>query len=395
MENGKSGQGIKKEEAASVFLKELAAALEEAKKADLYRSLRVTREDSGLLSFADNDYLGLARHPKVAEALRLASEKFGVGAGASRLISGTSALHAELEKKIAKFKGTERSLVFGSGYLANLSAVSAIVSEKDLVILDKLDHASIIDAARLSGAAIRVYPHKNLKKLEDILKTSGKYRRRLIVTDSVFSMDGDLAPLPELAALKEKYEALLMTDEAHGTGVFGKNGRGVAEHFGVEDRIDICMGTLSKAVGVMGGFVAGSEVLIDTLINFSRPFIFATALPPALMAACSESFNLIEAQPELREKLWQNVDRIRKELPELGCRIGETVSPILPVLIGDEAKALQISKALMEKGIFVPAIRYPTVARGKARLRLTVSARHTPGDLDRLFTALRGMRKAL
>jgi len=377
------------------FLAELTKALEEAKKANLYRSLRIADGAPALLSFGDNDYLGLARDPRVVKAMVRASKKFGVGAGASRLISGTSSVHAELEKEIAEFKKTERALVFGSGYLANLGTVSALVSVKDLVVIDKLCHASIIDAARLSGAVLRVYPHKNLKKLEEILKNSKSFRRRLIITDSVFSMDGDLAPLPELVKLKDKYGALLMIDEAHGVGVFGKNGRGAAEHLGAEAGIDVSIGTLSKAAGGMGGFAAGAGVLIETLVNFSRPFIFSTALPPAVMAAALESFRIIEKCPGLRAKLWENVEQIRKGLLALGFTIGGTVSPILPILIGDERKALRLSALLSEQGVYVPAVRFPTVARGKARLRLTVSARHTAADLDRLFTALREARQSL
>src|SRR3989338_2487514 len=258
----------------------LAQELEDAKAAALYRSLRIAEPDSPALNFADNDYLGLRFHPRVVAAFQKAAEKYGTGSGASRLITGTTEIHERLEKKISVFKRREKALMYGSGYLANLGIVSALSGEKDLVIIDKLNHASIIDACRLSGAELRVYPHKNLKKLEAILKTSARFRRKLIITDSVFSMDGDLAPLPELVSIKKKSGALLMIDEAHGTGVFGENGRGAAEHFGVEEEIDISMGTLSKAVGCLGGYAAGSAVLIDYLINFSPPFIFATAPHP-------------------------------------------------------------------------------------------------------------------
>jgi len=395
MEEQKSGDGNGKKEAASVFWDGLRAELEEVKEGNLYRSLRVMGEGSGLLNFSDNDYLGLAHDARIVRAFERASRQYGAGAGASRLISGTSPLHERLEKKIAEFKKTECALVFGSGYLANLGAVSALVSEKDLIVIDKLNHASIIDAARLSGATLRAYPHKNLKRLEAILKKAGDFRRRLIITDSVFSMDGDLAPLRELAEIKKAHDAILMVDEAHGIGVFGKCGRGVGEYLGVEDKIDISMGTLSKAVGVMGGFVAGSRDLIDYLVNFSRPFIFATALPPALMAACLESFHVIESSPKLKMQLWENVRQVKQVLLELGFRLGETVSPIMPVLTGDEKKSLELSQALKDEGVFVPAIRYPTVGRGKSRLRLTVSARHTEQDLKRLFTALRRVRKLL
>ena len=373
---------------------ELAQELEAAKAASLYRSLRIA-EPGKMLNFADNDYLGLRFHPRVVAAFQKAAEKYGTGSGASRLITGTSEIHERLEKQIAVFKRREKALMYGSGYLANLGIVSALAGEKDLVIIDKLNHASIIDACRLSGAELRVYPHKNLKKLETILKSGARFRRKLIITDSVFSMDGDLAPLPELASIKKKYGALLMIDEAHGTGVFGENGRGAAEHFGVEEEIDISMGTLSKAVGCLGGYAAGPAVLIDYLINFSRPFIFATAPPAAMAAACLESFRVMEAEPELRRKLWQNVKLTRKEINSLGYETGATESPIIPLLIGNEEKALKLSVGLREKSILISAIRYPTVGKGKARLRLTLSARHSPQDLDRLFTAMRQVRELL
>ena len=373
----------------------LAQELEDAKAAALYRSLRIAEPDSPALNFADNDYLGLRFHPRVVAAFQKAAEKYGTGSGASRLITGTTEIHERLEKKIAVFKRREKALMYGSGYLANLGIVSALAGEKDLVIIDKLNHASIIDACRLSGAELRVYPHKNLKKLEAILKTSARFRRKLIITDSVFSMDGDLAPLPELVSIKKKSGALLMIDEAHGTGVFGENGRGAAEHFGVEEEIDISMGTLSKAVGCLGGYAAGPAVLIDYLINFSRPFIFATAPPAAMAAACLESFRVMEEEPELRRKLWQNVKLARKEISGLGYETGETESPIIPLLIGNEEKALNLSVRLREKGILIPAIRYPTVSKGKARLRLTLSARHSAQDLNSLFTAMRQVRELL
>jgi 8-amino-7-oxononanoate synthase len=373
----------------------LSRQLEESRAAHLYRSLRVMGRNGEVLSFADNDYLGLARDPRVVEAFREAAVTHGAGAGASRLLSGTTDLHERLETEIARFKRKETALVYGSGYLANLGIVSALVSEKDIVVVDKLNHASLIDACRLSGARLRVYPHKHLSKLRAILEKSASYRRRLIVTDSVFSMDGDVAPLPELAEIKEKYEAALMVDEAHGTGVFGKTGRGVAEHFGVEDKVDISMGTLSKAVGVFGGFAAGSRVLGDYLVNFSRPFIFATALPPPVAAACLEGLRIIAQEPELRQKLWENVSKVKSALTAMGYEIGASESPIIPLLVGSEEKAMQLSEALEEEGIYIPAIRYPTVGRGKARLRLTVSARHEEEDLQSLFRALRKVRELL
>jgi glycine C-acetyltransferase/8-amino-7-oxononanoate synthase len=377
------------------FRVDLERELDTVKQEHLFRSLRVMGPAGDLLVFADNDYLGLAQHPRVVRALIYSAEKFGAGAAASRLISGTSELHDLLERRIAEFKNKEAALIFGSGYLANLGAIGALAGEKDLIVIDKLCHASIIDGCRLSGATLRVYPHRNVDKLKSILEGGGSFRRKLIVTDSVFSMDGDLAPLRELVAVKKKYAAQLMIDEAHGTGVFGNHGRGVAEYLGVEDEIDVSMGTLSKAVGLMGGFVAGSSVLIDYLINFSRPFIFSTAMPPAIAGAAIESLCEIEQEPELRQRLWQNVLRVRQGLAGLGYSVGASESPIIPILIGDEKKALRMSKFLLAKKIYIPAIRYPAVGKGKARLRLTVSSRHVPADLERLFAALRDARQLL
>ncbi len=361
----------------------------------LYRKLRVLEDVHGIRAklnekdvtlFCGNDYLGLSQHPAVIAAFQEAAEIHGVGSGASRLISGTSRLTEKLENRIAQFKRKERALVFSSGYHANLGIIPALVSEKDLVIVDKLNHASIIDGCKLSGATMRVYPHKDLSYLEKLLKQAGKFRRKLIVTDSVFSMDGDLAPLPGIVSLKEEYGAMLMIDEAHGTGVFGANGRGVAEYFGVEDKIDVTMGTMSKAIGTLGGFVAGDSKLIDYLINKSRPFIFSTALPPAVVAASLKSLELIENEPALREKLWENVAQIkRKDLAHVR-QIAE--SPIVPIMIGSEERALQISENLLRRGFLVPAVRYPTVPKGKARLRVTISALHDKVMIDKFIAEL-------
>ena len=275
----------------------------------------------------------------------------------------------------------ERALVFGAGYLANLGVLTALAGEKDLVVMDKLSHASLIDGARLSGAALRVFPHKNLSRLEEILKGASGFRRRVIVTDTVFSMDGDTADLEGLVSLKERYDSLLIVDEAHALGIFGKRGSGLSEERGLENQIDVRTGTLSKALGVFGGFAAASETLIESLVNFSRPFIFATAPPPALAAAALKALEILQSEPDLRKKLWQNVKRI-------GDRQTGVCSPIIPIILGDEKRTVEISELLVEKGIWIPAIRYPTVPRGKARLRLTVSAAHTEADLNQLFQAL-------
>ncbi len=361
----------------------LRAELERLRADGLYRQLRIlstaqgpriTLEGREFLNFSSNDYLGLANDPTLRHAAADAIERWGVGAGASRLVCGNLAPYDELERKLATFKGREAALVFSSGYTANVGTITALVGEADVVILDKLDHASIIDGARQSGATLRVYPHKNLKKLEEILRQSQKFRRRLIVTETVFSMDGDTAPLPEIVALKEKYNAWLMLDEAHATGVFGPRRRGLAEQQGVEDKVDITLGTLSKALGCVGGFIVGDRELIEFLRNRARSLIYSTALPPALCAAAVTALDLVMSDEgaHRRDRLWENVRA-------LGAQ-----SPIHPVIVGDEAAAVALAQTLAERGFFVPAIRYPTVPKGRARLRVTVSAAHTGQDIERL-----------
>lgn len=375
----------------------ISEELEELKTRNLYRSLRTfqnwkpvrgTWDGREVVLFSGNDYLGLSQHPKVIEAAKAALDTHGVGAKSARLVSGTSDWHTRLEETIARFEGKERALVFSSGYLANLGTISALCGKHDLVIMDKLNHASLVDAARLAEATVRVYPHRNLRYLERILQNA-RARKIWIVTDSVFSMDGDLAPLNELAAIKNRYGAMLVVDEAHGTGVFGASGRGAAEHFGVEDEIDVHIGTLSKAVGTLGGFVAGKKELIEYLINRARPFIFATALPPAVCAAAVCAFQLMEECPELRRRLWDNTERLRKGLQKINVPVLESLSPIIPILIGDEKKALEAAQGLFEEGFFVPAVRYPAVAKGKARLRVTVSAAHSESEIDWLIAAFK------
>ena len=382
---------------ASPF-QELSEEIELLKQNHLYRNLRVLddiRETHAKLNgrevmlFCSNDYLGLSKHPLVIEAFQNAAKEFGVGSGASRLISGTSILASQLEGKIAQFKRKEKALIFTAGYLANLGTISALCQKGDLVIIDKLNHASIVDACKLSGASVRAYPHRDINYLEKILEQSKRFRRKLIVTDSVFSMDGDLAPLREIVSLKNRYDALLMIDEAHGTGVFGEEGRGAAEFCEVEDSVDISMGTLSKAIGTLGGFVAGDGKLIEYLINKSRTFIFATALPPAILAASLKSFDLIENDPSLRQTLWKRVEQLNQGLREIGAQIQETPSPIIPIVVGEEEKAKKLSEALFEEGFFIPAVRYPAVPKKKARLRMTVSSLHQEEDICNLLAAIR------
>ena len=363
---------------------QLRGELDQLQATGLYRHFRdldsaqgphVNLNGRAVLNLSSNDYLGLANDPFLKEAAAAAVARWGVGAGASRLVCGNLAPYKHLEETLARFKRKEAALVFGSGYAANVGAITALAGQDDVLILDKLDHASIIDGARQSGAAIRVYPHFNLRKLEEILQQSQSYRRRFIITETVFSMDGDLAPLPAIVALKEKYAAWLMLDEAHATGVFGNDRRGLAEQLGVEDKIEITVGTLSKALGCAGGFVVGSRPLIDFLRNRARSLIYSTALPPAICAAAATAveFVMSSAGAQRRDQLWEHVRA-------LGAQ-----SPIHPIIVGAERAAVELSEKLLGDGIFVPAIRYPTVPKGKARLRVTVSAAHTSTDVQQFL----------
>lgn len=339
-----------------------------------------------LLNFSSNDYLGLANDPRLKAAGEEAIERYGVGAGASRLICGTQAPHADLEAALARFKGTEAALAFSTGYAAALGTIPALVGSEDVVILDKLCHASLVDAARLSGATIRVFPHNHLEKLEKLLKWARENHAKanvLVVTESVFSMDGDTAPLREVVALKDRFDAWLFLDEAHGVGVLGPNGRGLAAEFELADRVDIQMGTLGKALGASGGAICGSAPLIDFLVNRARSFIFSTAPSPAMAAAAMAAVRLLDSgeAESLREKLWANIRRMAPESP----------SAIVPHIVGDESAALQIAARLEERGFLVPAIRYPTVAKGQARLRIALSAAHESAQIDALSAALAEM----
>ena len=378
-------------------MKYISDELNKIKKTGLYRELKVIGnaqeshieiEGKTFLSFCSNNYLGLANNPSVVKAVKDAVEEYGWGAGASRLVSGNMTLHETLENVISRFKGKEAALVFPTGYMANLGAISSLVSKGDLVICDKLNHASIIDGCRLSGADFRVYAHCDMEKLENILRKSSRYNRKLIVTDSVFSMDGDLAPLPDIVRIAGKYKAMVMVDEAHGTGVFGRNGRGVVEHFNLNNEIDIIMGTLSKAIGSLGGYVTGDNDLINYLRNKARSFMYTTALPPAVCAASIAAINLIKGDPSIRESLWHNVRFINDNLKLLNFNLISSESPIIPILVGDAQKAVDMSKLLYERGILIPAIRPPTVPANSSRLRMTVMSTHTKEDLERLLEAL-------
>jgi 8-amino-7-oxononanoate synthase len=348
-----------------------------------------------LLNFSSNDYLGLANDPVLKAAAIKAVEKFGAGSGASRLICGSLAPHHELEEALASFKGAEAALSFSTGYATAIGTICALLGKDDVIVLDKLVHACIVDAARLSGAKIRVFAHNDLDKLEKILKwaaansrhPSPATRHTLIVTESIFSMDGDAAPLREIVALKEKYGAWLMVDEAHATGLYGKNRRGLAEEAGVSGQIEVQMGTLGKAVGASGGYICGSRPLIDFLVNRARSFIFSTAPVPAAAAAATAGIRFIKSsEGERRRKLlWTRVDELQSKI---GNWKSEIPSAIIPVIVGDEAGAVAASAALRERDIFVPAIRYPTVARGAARLRVTVTATHTTEEINLLAATL-------
>lgn len=338
--------------------------------------------------FCSNDYLGLSNHPKLIEASLAAAKEYGTGSGASRLICGSLKVHAQLEQGVALFKQTEDAVIFSSGYMANLGVISSLMNKNDLIIMDKLNHASLIDGARLSGACLRVYPHQNMKALERILSTSSIYRRRMIITEGIFSMDGDIAPLPEIVDMAKHYQAMTMVDDAHATGVLGKNGQGSAGYFGLEGKIDIQMGTFSKAIGGFGGFIAGKKVLIDYLKNTARSFIYSTSLPPSDIAASLKGLEIIQTEPEWREMLWDNVNYLHQKVHQAGLNTLNSITQIIPVLTGSNEDTLQMANYLYNHGIFAPGIRPPSVPKGKGRIRLSVMATHTREELDYVASIL-------
>lgn len=340
-----------------------------------------------VILLASNDYLGLTTHPEVIQAAVQATERYGTGAGASRLVCGTLPPHTALEQALAAFKHTPSALLFGSGYLANLGVIPALIARGGLIFADRLCHASLIDGARLSGADLRVYRHRDLNHLESLLTRATSGRPLLIMTDGLFSMDGDLAPLPELATLAERFGATLYVDDAHGTGVMGASGRGTLEHFGVEHRIPFHMGTLGKALGSSGAYIAGPTDMIQYLINTCRPFMFTTAPPPSAAAAAQAALAVIQHDPARRARLWRNRDHLFTGLTRLGFRLTESVSPILPILIGEAEKALAFAQQLLEQGVYAPAIRPPTVPDGSSRIRVTVTAEHSPAQIDLALAA--------
>jgi glycine C-acetyltransferase/8-amino-7-oxononanoate synthase len=349
----------------------------------------VSIEGHPAILMAANDYLGLATHPALKQAAIAAIEQYGVGSGAARLVSGTLPPHVELETALARFKGSDGSLLFGSGYLANLGLIPALTRSGGLILADRLCHASLLDGCRLSEATFRVFRHRDLAHLEQLLAKRAPSGSVLIVTDGVFSMDGDLAPLPELATLAERYGAHLLVDDAHGTGVMGKTGRGTLEHFDVESRVPFHMGTLSKALGGSGAYVAGPMSLIQHLVNRARSFIYTTAPPPAVAAASLAALRIIQQEPERRARLWANRQRWVEGLVGLGYRIADTASPIVPVLVGPAEPAVRLAERLLQLGVYAPAIRPPTVPEGTSRIRTTVSSEHQPEHLARALEAFR------
>jgi glycine C-acetyltransferase len=385
------------------WLQEQIAALQEQ---NLYRPLvelqtaqggRITVNGRQVINLSSNNYLGLANHPILKEAASRAVEQWGAGAGAVRTIIGTMSLHEQLERRLAEFKHVEASIVFQSGFTANAGTIPTITTKEDVIISDELNHASIIDGCRLTGLPSEqrpVYRHKDMNSLEEVLQKSQNYRKRLIITDGVFSMDGDIAPLPEIIALAERYDAAVMVDDAHGSGVLG-GGRGTAFHFNVHQRIDIQLGTLSKAVGVMGGYIAGSMALRDWLTQRARPFLFSTAHPPAVVAACIAALDLMESDPSLTQRLWENTWFWQEGLRNLGFNLGPTETPITPIMVGDEKKTQELQRGLFDEGVLALAVVFPTVARGKARVRTMPNASHEKSDLEEALSAVEKVGKRL
>ncbi len=360
-----------------------------------------TFDGKHVINLASNNYLGLTTHPKLREAALEATRKYGVGSGAVRTIAGTMKIHMELEEKIARFKNVEACVVFQSGFTANAGTVSAILGKDDFIISDELNHASIIDGARLSRAKIKVFRHKDTAHAEELLKeVQNEPGHKLLITDGVFSMDGDIGPLPALCDLAEKYGAIMMVDDAHASGVLGRNGRGTIDHFNVHGRVDIQVGTLSKAIGALGGYVCGSKDLIDFLYHRARPFLFSTSHPPSVAASCIAAFEVLEQEPELMDKLWGNTRFFKKELGLLGFNIGgrntpASETPITPIIIGDGKLTMDFSRELFKEGVFATGIAFPTVPEGKARIRTIMTATHTQDQLSRALEVLKKVGKRM
>ena len=369
----------------------MSAELAALKEQGLYRKLRILEDEqkpkttfdhTSVVNLSSNNYLGLTTHPRLRERALEATRKYGVGTGSVRTIAGTMDIHMELEQRLADFKKTEAVVVFQSGFAANAGTVSSVLGKDDVVISDELNHASIIDGCRLSRAAIKVFPHKDVGAARKVLESLPAAQRKLLITDGVFSMDGDLGPLPALCDLAEEFGCIMMVDDAHASGVFGKNGRGTIDHFGMHGRVDIQVGTLSKAMGVLGGYVAGTRSLIEFLHHRARPFLFSTSHPPAVAAACIAAIDVLLEDPQIIERLWDNTRFFQAGLKSLGFNTGASEGPITPVIVGDGALAMTLSDQLFQKGVFAQGIAFPTVAAGKARVRTIVTATHTRDELQ-------------
>jgi glycine C-acetyltransferase len=387
-------------------LAHLTAQLDELRQRGTFFKLRVlddeqapvcTYDGKHVINLASNNYLGLCNHPKLREAAIAATEKYGVGSGAVRTIAGTMRIHIELEEKIAAFKGVQACVVFQSGFAANAGTVGSILGKDDFILSDELNHASIIDGARLSRAKIKVFRHKDVAHAEELLQEiQHEPGRKLLITDGVFSMDGDIGPVDKLAQLAEKYGAIMMIDDAHASGVLGRNGRGSADHFHVTDKVDVQVGTLSKAIGALGGYVCGSRDLIDYLYHRARPFLFSTSHPPSVAATCIAAFDMLENEPDRIERLWANTAYFKQQLTDAGFDVGgvstpKSETPITPIIIGDGRRAMEFSKALFDAGVMATGIAFPTVPEGKARIRTIMTSEHTREQIDQaleIFTSV-------
>lgn len=375
------------------------------KERNLYRSLRVLKgkqlpravfDQAEVVNLSSNNYLGLATHPRLVDAALQATSKWGVGSGAVRTIAGTMEIHLQLEERIARFKQVEACVVFQSGFTANAGTVSSILGKGDLIISDELNHASIIDGCRLSRAEIRIFPHKSIEGLCQVLEETRDHPgKKLVITDGVFSMDGDIAPLPEIVEAAEKYGAVMMIDDAHSSGVLGRNGRGTVDHYGLHGKVDIQVGTLSKAIGVLGGYVCGSRDLIDYLYHKARPFLFSTSHPPAVAAACLAAFDILEEEPELLDHLWDNTRFFKAGLERIGFNTGVSQTPITPIIVGRGDLAMRFSDELFKQGVFAQGIGYPTVPEAKSRIRTIVTATHSREELQFALDVLEKVGKNL
>ena len=382
----------------------LADELDQLRRQGLFRPLRVLEsaqdtevivDGKRVLNLSSNNYLGLTTHPRLKAAMIEATEKWGAGSGAVRTIAGTMTVHQDLERRLAEFKHTEASLVLQSGFTANLGVLQSLVKEGDVIISDELNHASIIDGIRLSKAERSIFKHRDMEDLERHLEMHREKRVKLVVTDGVFSMDGDIAPLPAIVERAERFGALVMVDDAHASGVLGKNGRGSVNHFGLDGRVDLQMGTLSKAIGVLGGYVAGPQPVRDFLIHRARPFLFSTSHPPGVAAACIAAIDVLLAEPERIDRLWKNTARFKEGLKRLGFETGASETPITPVIVGKGAVAMDFSDRLFKLGVFAQGIGFPTVAEGRARIRTIVTSVHTDAQLDRALEAFARAGKEL